>query len=266
MIDLGSHYREMATSCKTRPTTEKKVVWRKFESEPFENGRFQVKVLSKKLVDSAADLFRHAYPEIYGSPHEFVLMPEKYEGLIALYENWEEDGRERVYCMPVVVELQSERVVAATMLTKMEKNLQVEFTFAATLPEYRLKNIMLNLRVVNWKTALASGAEYLTTFLETWHDITQKWCIKDGWQIAGIFPGNFVRWKKPDQEYRGCAVHCYHFLHNAEEYITRPEEWSLAPEFRELWNVLARINAKIAKEGSVPPWLEEYLSEEERNR
>ena len=84
MIGLGSHYKDMATTCKTRPTKEKKVVWRRFESEPFEDGRFQVKVLSKKLIASAADLFRNAYPEIYGSPHEFVLMPERYERLIAL--------------------------------------------------------------------------------------------------------------------------------------------------------------------------------------
>ena len=116
MIELGSPYREMATTCKTRPTKEKKVVWKRFESEPFDDGRFQVKVLSKKLIDSAASLFRKAYPEIYGSPHEFVLMPERYEGLIALDEGWKEDSRSRVCCMPVVVELETERVVAATML------------------------------------------------------------------------------------------------------------------------------------------------------
>ncbi len=259
MIGLGSPYREMATTCKTRPTKEKKVVWKRFESEPFDDGRFQVKVLSKKLIDSAASLFRKAYPEIYGSPHEFVLIPERYEGFIALDEDWKEDSRSRVCCMPVVVELETERVVAATMLTKIEKNLQLEFTFAATLPEYRLKDIMLNLRVVTWKTALASGAEYLTTFVETWHDITQKWCIKDGWQVAGIFPGNFVRWQDPDQEYRGCTIHCYYFLHDAEEYATKPDEWSLAPEFKELWQVMDRINKKIAKKGNIPPWLEKHL-------
>lgn len=259
MIELGNPYREMATTCKTRPTKEKKVVWKRFESEPFDDGRFQVKVLSKKLIDSAASLFRKAYPEIYGSPHEFVLIPERYEGFIALDEDWKEDSRSRVCCMPVVVELETERVVAATMLTKIEKNLQLEFTFAATLPEYRLKDIMLNLRVVTWKTALASGAEYLTTFVETWHDITQKWCIKDGWQVAGIFPGNFVRWKDPDQEYRGCTIHCYYFLHDAEEYATKPDEWSLAPEFKELWQVMDRINKKIAKKGNIPPWLEKHL-------
>jgi hypothetical protein len=159
--------------------------------------------------------------------------------------------------MPVVVELETDRVVAATLLTKIEKNLQVEFTFAATLPDYRLKRVMQNLRAITWKTALSSGAEYFTTFLETWHDITQKWCIKDGWQVAGIFPGNFVRWKKPDQEYRGCTIHCYRFVRNGEAYATLPEEWSLAPEFRELWEVLERINKKIRQKGDIPPWLAE---------
>ena len=236
----------MGTSCKTRFPREKKVIWKRFETEPFEDSRFQAKVLSRKLIDSAASLFAKAYPEIYGSPHEFVLMPERYEEMIALDESWDIDGFKKVYCMPVIVELATEMVVSATMLTKIEKNLQVEFTFAATLPEYRLKKIMQNLSAVTWKTALASGAEYFTTFLETWHDITQRWCIKDGWRVAGIFPGNYIRWKKPDQEYRGCTVHCYYFPHRGEEFATRPEEWSLAPEFREVWEVLERINSKIA--------------------
>ena len=259
MIELGSPYKEMATTCKTRPIREKRVVWKRFESETFGQGRYQARVLSRNLIDSAAALFRHAYPEIYGSPHDFVLMPERYEGLIALDDNWEEDSQNKVYCMPVVVELRTNKVVSATMLTKIEKNLQVEFTFAATLPEYRLKEIMQNLRVLNWKIALASNAEYFTTFLETWHDITQKWCIKDGWRVAGIFPGNFVRWKSPDQEYRGCTVHCYYFPHDGEAYTTKPEEWTLAPEFRELWEILDRINRKIAKNGKIPPWLEKHM-------
>lgn len=257
MIELGNPYREMATTCKTRSATKKRVVWKRFESEPFEDGRFQAKVLSVKFIESAASVFRNAYPEVYGSPHEFVLMPEKYTERIALDENWEEDSRRKVYCMPVVVELETERVVAATMLTKIEKNLQVEFTFAATRPDYRNKKIMQQLRAMTWKTALFSGAEYFTTFIETWHDITQKWCIKDGWQVAGIFPGNFVRWKQPDQEYRGCTILCYRFVRNGEAFATKPEEWRLVPEFRELWDVLERINKKIGGKGDIPPWLAE---------
>ncbi len=257
MIELGQPYREMATTCKTRPNTKKQVIWKRFESKPFDNGRFQAKVVSRRLIDSAAAVFRKAYPEVYGSPHEFVLMPERYEERIAFDESWAEDCRKKIHCMPVVVELESNTVVAATMLTKVEKNLQVEFTFAATLPEYRLKKIMQNLRAITWKTALASGAEYLTTFLETWHDITQQWCITDGWRVAGIYPGNAVRWKKPDREYRGCIVHCYRFIRNGEDYATRPEEWSLAPEFRELWDVLERINQTVGQNGDAPPWLAE---------
>jgi len=149
MIKLGNPYREMATTCMTRPVAEKKIVWKRFESEPFEEGRFQAKVLSGKFIDSAASVFRKAYPEVYGSPREFVLMPERYEEHIALDENWEEDSRKKVYGMPVVVELETDKVVAATMLTKIEKNLQVEFTFAATRPNYRNKQIMQNLSVEN---------------------------------------------------------------------------------------------------------------------
>jgi hypothetical protein len=257
MIELGDPYREMATTCLTRSIEEKKIVWNRFESEPFEEGRFQAKALSVKLINSAVSVFRESYPEIYGSPHEFVLRPEKYEARFVLDENWEEDSRKKIYCMPLVVELETDKVVAATMLTKIEKNLQIEFTFAATRPNYRNKKIMQNLRAITWKTALSSGAEYFTTFLETWHDITQKWCIKDGWQVAGIFPGNFVRWKKPEQEYRGCTIHCYRFVRNGEAYSTMREEWSLAPEFHELWDVLERINNKIGNKGDIPPWLAE---------
>ena len=36
-----------------------------------------------------------------------------------------------------------------------------------------------------------------------------------------------------------------------------PEEWSLAPEFRELWEVLERINKKIEQKGDIPLWLAE---------
>jgi len=34
-----------------------------------------------------------------------------------------------------------------------------------------------------------------------------------------------------------------------------PEEWRLAPEFRELWEVLERINKKNGQKGDIPPWL-----------
>jgi len=241
-------YCQMGTTCETRPIREKRIVWTKIESEPFWDGRFQVKTLRREFIASAAEMWRSSYPEIYGSPHQFILDPDQYEGLIALEEAWEADLKTKVYCMPVVVvELETKRVVSATMLTKYERNLQVEISFAGTHPDYRIRGITDELRRVTRKIAMASGAEYLTTFCETWHDITQNWCIKGGWKIAGIFPGNFTRWNGGTQEYRGCAVQFYQFVGEGEKYATKPEEWHLAPEAGEVWEVLKKVNRKIER-------------------
>lgn len=246
-IDLRgtAPYRKMATTCRTRPVSQKRVVWTRFESQPIVDGRFQVRPLRRGLIDSAAALFRRAYPEIYGSPHEFLLDPAQYERLIALEDNWEQDAKTKVYCMTVVEELAAQKVVSATLLTKFEKNLQVEYTFAATHPDYRQRDLTDELRRVTRQISYRSGAEYLTTFCETWHDITQNWCIKGGWKIAGIFPGNFVRWNGDDEEYRGCAVHFYRFIGDGEAHTTRPEEWHLAAPVTEVWDTLQRVNHEI---------------------
>jgi hypothetical protein len=244
MPDLGRSrpYRKMATSCRTRVPREKRVIWTKIESEPFGNGKYQVRPLRRELIKSAAELWCAAYPELSGSPHEFMLYPEQSEMLVALEDRWEQDSANKVYCMTVVEELETCKVVSATLLTKYEKNLQVEYSFAATHPAYRRKQYTDPLRRVTRKIARSSGAEYFTTFCETWHDITQSWCIKGGWKIAGIFPGNFIRWNGDNEEYRGCAVHFYHFGGDGEALSTKPEEWRLAGPVKEVWKVLEQVN------------------------
>ncbi len=239
-------YRKMAASCRTRPLRDKRITWIKVEPEPLVDGKYQVGPLRRELIESAAHLWRTAYPELYGSPHEFILDPEHTERLVALADNWEEDSRNKVYCMTVVEEVETRNVVSATLLTKFERNLQVEYSFAATHPDYREKNITNPLRRVTRRIARNSGAEYFTTFCETWHDITQKWCIKGGWKIAGIFPGQFTRWNGDNEEYRGCAVHFYHFSDDGEAFSTKPEEWRLAGPVKRVWELLEEVNREIA--------------------
>ncbi len=251
MMEKYHTYRKMASTCQTRPVREKRVIWSKVESEPFLEGRYQVRPLRRDLIGPAAELWRSAYPEIYGSPHEFLLDPDQYEQRIALEETWEEDANEKVYCMTVVEELETCKVVSATLLTKYEKNLQVEYTFAATHPDYRKMDLTDELRRATRKVAYSSIAEYLTTFCETWHDITQNWCIKGGWKIAGVFPGNFVRWNGDNEEYRGCTIHFYRFIREGQEHSTKPEEWHLAPPVRRVWETLVEVNLEI--ETSVNP-------------
>jgi hypothetical protein len=247
-VDMAGYqpYRKMAATGETRPIRQRRITWTKIESEPVGNGRYQVKMLRRSLRDAAAELWRSAYPELYGSPHEFLLDPDQYEKLMALEESWQEDAASKVYCMPVVEELGTGRVVSASLLTKFEKNLQVEFSFVGTHPDYRLKDLTDELRRITRTIAERSGAEYFTTFCETWHDITQKWCLYGGWKIAGIFPGNFTRWNGDNQEYRGCEVYFYRFVGDCERFSTRPEEWRLASEAREVWEAIDRVNSRIA--------------------
>jgi hypothetical protein len=251
-LDMTSYlpYRRMAGTCRTRPIGEKQVVWVKPEPTPDKKGRFVGRVLSRADVEAAAELWRWAYPEIYGSAHDFILFPEEYECRVALAETWERDSRQKSFCMLVAEETATGRLAAASMMTKLDKNLQIEYTFAGTHPEYRQQGLMNLLGRLMHRMALASGAEYLTTFLETWHTITQAKTMKfaEGWQIAGIFPGNFTRWAGGNQEYRACEVYLYRFIHDGELYATQPSEWQLHPEIRRLWEFLEDLNRRIGKE------------------
>lgn len=113
-------------------------------------------------------------------------------------------------------------------------------------PEYRkgktgTRSWTEGIAVVEWVEG--SGAEYITTFCETWHSITQYLALKQiGYNIAGIFPCQFTRWQGGQREYRACEVHFYKFIGDGEKYVTRPKEWRLIPEVQKLWEVLEEIN------------------------
>jgi ribosomal protein S18 acetylase RimI-like enzyme len=243
-------YRPMWQSCLTRPIRDKQVVWVKPEAKPNGDGRFVGRPLRRADLQAAAALWRRAYPEIYGSAHDFILFPEEYEAHMALAETWEEDSRRQPCCMLVAEEVATSRLAAGTLMTKFDRNLHIEYTFAGTDPEYRQLGLMSLRGSMMSKMVRASGAEYLTTFLETWHTITQAETLKlgHGWKIAGIFPGNFTRWAGDQPEYRACEVHMYQFINQGEDYATKPEEWALHPDLRRLWEELEAINRRLGRQ------------------
>jgi GNAT superfamily N-acetyltransferase len=251
VLDMSAYrlYRPMGQSCLTRPIREKRVRWIKPAPEKVLQGRFMVRPLSRPDIEAAAELWRQAYPEVYGSSHDFLLYPEEYQSRLALVETWERDALDKPGCMLLAEEVATSRLAAATLMTKFDKNLQIEYTFAGTHPDYRRKGLMGALGSVMHRMVRASGAEYLTTFLETWHTITQAETLKlgRGWKIAGIFPGNFTRWAGGQQEYRACEVHMYQFVNEGEKYATRPEEWQLHPDLKPLWELLEAINARLGQ-------------------
>jgi len=151
--------------------------------------------------------------------------------------------------MLVVQDTVTGRLAAASLMTKYDRNLQIEWTFAGTHPDYRQQGLMHLLGGMMSRMSKVSGAEYLTTFLETWHTITQGETLKigKGWRVAGIFPGNFTRWAGDQQEYRACEVHMYRFINDGEAYATRPAEWQLHPDLQQLWEALETVDARLAK-------------------
>jgi hypothetical protein len=249
-LDMSPYrpYRDMGQSCRTRPIRDKVVRWARPESRESREGSFVGRVLARADCAAAAELWRQAYPEVYGSSHNFMLFPEDYEDRMALAETWEEDSITKPHCMLVIEEKATGRLAAASLMTKFDHNLQIEWTFAGTHPDYRQMGLMGLLGSMMEWVSRASGAEYLTTFLETWHTITQAETLKRemGWRLAGIFPGNFTRWTKGQEEYRACEVHMYRFINDGEKYATRPEEWHLHPGLQQLWEALEAFNRGLA--------------------
>lgn len=247
MLDLSRYqpYRPMGRSCKRRPIGEKKVRWIYPAPLWSPEGRFLIRPLREAEIEAAAELWREAYPEVYGSIHDFILYPEDYPEHFILAEHWEK-GQDRPCCLILAEETATARLVAGGIMTKFDKNLQLEFSFAGTRPAYRRLGLMALIGKVMYQMALASGAEYLTTFLETWHTITQSATLKWGrrWRLAGIFPGNFTRWAGGQEEYRACEVYLYQFINDGEAYASTPEEWHLHPEVRRLWQCLEEINRR----------------------
>ncbi len=249
-LDMSKYkpFREMGKTCKSREIKDKKVVWPRFDVPSLMKGRFRVRTIGRSDLEKAAEFWRSSYPEVYGSDYGFLLYPEEIEKRAALADNWEEDRINKPHLVIVLEEIASGTFVTSAMLTKFDLNLEIEFSMLATHPEWRNKGVSRLIGIGIYDKIGESGAEYFTTFLETWHDITQKMLITRGqWKIAGIFPGRFTRWKGGDQEYRGCVIYMYSLTGKGEEYATKPEEWILAPEFRELWNCIERLNQKIAE-------------------
>ncbi|MHA2232803.1 MAG: hypothetical protein ACXAB4_09960, partial [Candidatus Hodarchaeales archaeon] len=74
---------------------------------------------------------------------------------------------------------------------------------------------------------------------------------------AGIFPGQVTRWCGGNREYRGCTVHFYKFLRDAEKFVTKPEEWRILPEVAKIWQALEEAN-KDADDSRMTEYTKKY--------
>lgn len=241
-------YSNMGKTCKTRVIKKKQIVWPKFEMD-LPNNKFKIRMLNKVDTEEVSKLWRKSCPELYGSSirYDWVHDPDQYEKKITFSENWDDADNDKIHCMSIIEEVETKKIIGASMLTKDDRNLHVEYSLGCVDPKYRKDETGESLMVIAFdhlkRIEDETDAEYMTSFCETWHSITQFLCFKQwGWKIAGIFPGNVTRWAGDNQEYRGCTVHFYKFINEGEKYSTKPEEWKLIPEVKKLWDYLEELN------------------------
>jgi hypothetical protein len=200
--------------------------------------------ISEGEAELVADIWKRGYPELMGSTLDFIFHPEVYKGNILLRENYEQDKYDLNRAM--IRWERSGTIVMAMMLRKWDENRQVELTIGTIPPHCRKQEGLYNqgfAMVMDWLGR--SGAEYLTAFCETWHDLSQRLLEANDFKICGLFPGQYVRWTSGDRQYRGCTVHYYQFIGEGAAYATRPEEWRLSERATRLWKVLAKLNGTI---------------------
>ena len=245
-LDMDAYlpYKEMGKTCKTRELREKKIIWP--YREKIVDNKFVIRIMERKEITQVTELWKASYPEVYGSIHEWILFPEEYDQKVAFKETWENDSANKMHVVIICKDMTTGELISATLLTKFDLNLHVEASFVAIHPDFRKGKAGFNIWTELHEFYLwmkESGAEYITVFCETWHNITQFiWFKQMGWNVAGIFPGSYTRWAGGQKEYRGCTVHFYKLLNDGELYSTKPEEWQLLPEIRKLWDCLEEIN------------------------
>jgi hypothetical protein len=262
-IEKYQPYSIMGKTCETREIREKRIVWPKIEKNIL-NNKYKIRMVRKVDVSQVADLWRKSYPELYGSSksYDWIYYPNQYESKITFLEDWEDAGENKIHCMSIVEDLATNKIIAASLLTKDDRNLHVEYSLGCVDPMHRKEKTGESLMIIAFehlkKIEDETDAEYMTSFCETWHSITQYLCFKQwGWKIAGIFPGNVTRWAEKNQEYRGCTVHFYKFLNNGENISTKPEEWELIPEVKKLWDYIEELN-KYSTNVKMREYIEKY--------
>ncbi|MFV2016275.1 MAG: hypothetical protein ACC656_12655, partial [Candidatus Heimdallarchaeota archaeon] len=147
--ETNQPYAKMGTTCETREIEKKQIIWPKFEKSILGN-KFKIRMLHRIDAEEVSMLWRRSYPELYGSSirYDWVFYPTKYEEKIAFLDNWDAALNDKIHCMSIVEELETKKIIAASMLTKDDQNLQVEYSLGCVDPDYRKEKTGEGLMVI----------------------------------------------------------------------------------------------------------------------
>ena len=109
--------------------------WEKLSSMGEQLQEYKWNFISEKEIPAVVEFWTLSYPELKGSPLDFIFELKKYKGKILIHEYYDSECYGRDYCM---IRLKKNgEIMASIMLTKWDKNRQVELTIGATIPNNR---------------------------------------------------------------------------------------------------------------------------------
>jgi hypothetical protein len=92
-------------------------------------------------IDEVVELWKNVYPEAFGSPHQFVFDSQWYEGNVLFDEKWRADAKKKKYAIILLEDLKKSQLVGILLMTKMDQNLQIEFTMGGLHSAFREKKV-----------------------------------------------------------------------------------------------------------------------------
>ncbi len=236
-------YKKMAKKCRLKNITEFQIKWPELTMEGnLKNNDLVMRYIRPSDIDEVVELWKNVYPEVYGSTHQFVFDTRWYQDNVLFEENWSADAGSKDHAIILLEDRKENRLVGILLMTKWDRNLQIELTMGGLHSAFREKKVFYPFFKNILDRVSTTAVELITVFAETWHRKTQDLMDHHGFRIWGIFPGQMLRWSHDEKGYRACEVHYYKFVNGGEKYATGPDEWVLSEKSRELWQAMEKLN------------------------
>ena len=207
----------------TRRIKDKNIKWAEFERKSYGNYIKRAIKEDAEEFGKTADLFRRAFPELYGNVYDFLLYPERYpivlgEGRNFLTGEW----------YMTVTEYEND-IVAAEIYKMFPQNMTIELAVGATDPRHRGRGLQrFSVKEVD-RFVERCGAEYAYAACVVYHKASQDNLLEVGYRVEGITPGFISHWMKGDEYYRAPHVWMGKFYNGAERMVPDEKEWIMIP-------------------------------------
>ena len=214
-------------------------VWPDFEEINIIGKRYSLRLLreEKSEFKAYADLWKKAYPSLYGGMVNFFLYPHNYPRLFGEKELFQKN----LFAAFIFQDNKAKKIFGGAILLLDIPNRSAQGVIMAVLPEYRKKvstGKFLYKFIENYDRFIEkSGAEYAWVGAVTTHTTTQKLLKHVNYKVRGIIPGMSLTAINKKNYLRENYVYMDKFYNRGEK--KKAQKMKLIPEAEKLWNSIA---------------------------